>query len=215
MLVSSGGVSKPASAVYLFLNLAANGIMDAKISGENELRRRPPRLTSPRPESWQLTPPRYTTTLAPYGRLYAAPGVAAKGVGYTVVRPGGLTRDAPLGVSAVELNQGDTKSGRIARCLGELQPVARSYMATAEILSSLWQLLLPYMATPPPLYGRSDVAAICIESLASAAAFDTTFECYYGDTAKSLDEVIGSLLPSLPPSFLTCSPPHVLTCVLR
>ena len=55
MLVSSGGVSKPASAVYLFLNLAANGIMDAKISGENELRRRPPRLTSPRLTSPQLT----------------------------------------------------------------------------------------------------------------------------------------------------------------
>ena len=31
VLVSSGGVSKPTSAVYLFLNLAANGIMDAKM----------------------------------------------------------------------------------------------------------------------------------------------------------------------------------------
>ena len=82
--------------------------MDAKISGENELR-----------------------------RLYAQPSVARKNIGYTVVRPGGLTRDPPLGVSAVELNQGDTKSGRIA---------------------------------------RSDVAAICIESLESADAFDTTFE---------------------------------------
>ena len=81
-------------------------------------------------------------------RLYAQPGLAQKNVGYTVVRPGGLTKDPPLGVAAVELNQGDTKSGRIA---------------------------------------RSDVAAICIESLASPAAFDTTFECYYGDTAKELD----------------------------
>lgn len=124
VLVSSGGVSKPTSAVYLFLNLAANGIMDAKISGENELR-----------------------------RLYAQPSVAQKNIGYTVVRPGGLTRDPPLGVSALELNQGDTKSGRIA---------------------------------------RSDVAAICIESLESADAFDTTFECYYGDTAKELDAVMAS-----------------------
>lgn len=124
VLVSSGGVSKPTSAVYLFLNLAANGIMDAKISGENELR-----------------------------RLYAQPSVAQKNIGYTIVRPGGLTRDPPLGVSAVELNQGDTKSGRIA---------------------------------------RSDVAAICIESLESADAFDTTFECYYGDTAKELDAVMAS-----------------------
>ena len=124
VLVSSGGVSKPTSAVYLFLNLAANGIMDAKISGENTLR-----------------------------KLYAAPGLASKGIGYTVVRPGGLTRDAPLGVAAVELNQGDDKSGRIA---------------------------------------RSDVAAICVECLARPAAFDTTFECYYGDTAKPLDAVMQS-----------------------
>lgn len=124
VLVSSGGVSKPTSAVYLFLNFAASGIMDAKIAGENQLR-----------------------------ALYAAPGVAARGVGYTVVRPGGLTREAPLGVRAVELNQGDDKSGRIA---------------------------------------RSDVAAICIESLESADAFDTTFECYYGDTAKELNAVFGS-----------------------
>lgn len=124
VVVSSGGVSKPSSAVYIFLNLAAGGIMDAKIAGEDALR-----------------------------RLYAAPGVAERGVGYTVVRPGGLLRDAGLGVSAVELNQGDNKSGRI---------------------------------------NRSDVAAICVESLASPAAFDTTFECYYSDTAKGLDDVMAS-----------------------
>lgn len=34
---------------------------------------------------------------------------------YTVVRPGGLTEDPPRGVAALELNQGDTKSGRISR----------------------------------------------------------------------------------------------------
>jgi len=124
VLVSSGGVSKPTSAVYLFLNLAANGIMDAKISGEDRMR-----------------------------KLYAAPGVAERGVGYTVVRPGGLTREAALGVGAVELNQGDEKSGRIA---------------------------------------RSDVAGICVESLASSAAFDTTFECYYSNTAKGLGDVMAS-----------------------
>lgn len=60
------------------------------------------------------------------------------------MRPGGLTRDPPLGVASVELNQGDEKSGRIA---------------------------------------RSDVAAICVESLSSVAAFDTTFECYYSECA--------------------------------
>ena len=79
--------------------------------------------------------------------------LAEKNIGYTVVRPGGLLRDPGLGVSAVELNQGDTKSGRI---------------------------------------NRADVAVICIESLDSKAAFDTTFECYYKDTAKGLDYVMKS-----------------------
>ena len=124
VVVSSGGVSKPSSAVYIFLNLAANGIMDAKIAGEDAVR-----------------------------KLYAAPELIEKNIGYTVVRPGGLLRDPGMGVSAVELNQGDTKSGRI---------------------------------------NRADVAAICIESLDSKAAFDTTFECYYKDTAKGLDDVMKS-----------------------
>jgi hypothetical protein len=34
---------------------------------------------------------------------------------YTLCRPGGLTLDPALGVSELELNQGDDKSGRIAR----------------------------------------------------------------------------------------------------
>mmetsp|Transcript_7575 Transcript_7575/g.11565 ORF Transcript_7575/g.11565 Transcript_7575/m.11565 type:complete len:348 (+) Transcript_7575:85-1128(+) len=34
---------------------------------------------------------------------------------YTVIRPGGLTMDEGKGVEALELNQGDTKSGRISR----------------------------------------------------------------------------------------------------
>jgi uncharacterized protein YbjT (DUF2867 family) len=44
-------------------------------------------------------------------RLYASSASCA----YTVVRPGGLTEEAPKGVALLELNQGDTKSGRIAR----------------------------------------------------------------------------------------------------
>jgi hypothetical protein len=32
-----------------------------------------------------------------------------------MIRPGGLTLDTPRGVGAIELNQGDTKSGRLAR----------------------------------------------------------------------------------------------------
>ncbi len=37
------------------------------------------------------------------------------GCTYTVIRPGGLTEEEGKGVAALELNQGDTKSGRIAR----------------------------------------------------------------------------------------------------
>lgn len=39
VLVSSGGVSKPKSGVYIFLNTFAGGIMDAKIAGEDAMRR--------------------------------------------------------------------------------------------------------------------------------------------------------------------------------
>ncbi|CAM9952136.1 unnamed protein product, partial [Laminaria digitata] len=46
--------------------------------------------------------------------MYAAQGPGAA-CHYTIVRPGGLTLDPPRGVAAIELNQGDTKSGRIAR----------------------------------------------------------------------------------------------------
>ena len=33
----------------------------------------------------------------------------------TIIRPGGLTEEPPLGPTGLELNQGDTKSGRISR----------------------------------------------------------------------------------------------------
>jgi hypothetical protein len=38
-----------------------------------------------------------------------------EGLTYTVIRPGGLTEEPARGVAALELNQGDTKSGRISR----------------------------------------------------------------------------------------------------
>lgn len=44
-------------------------------------------------------------------RLYTG----VEGATYTIIRPGGLTEDPGRGVSALELNQGDTKSGRISR----------------------------------------------------------------------------------------------------
>ena len=60
--------------------------MKAKIEGENELRKL------------------YNTDLA-----------KENGCKYTVIRPGGLTEEPPKGVLALELNQGDNRSGRISR----------------------------------------------------------------------------------------------------
>lgn len=46
--------------------------------------------------------------------LYAAPSTPPT-LSYTIVRPGGLTEGPPVGPAAIELNQGDGWSGRIAR----------------------------------------------------------------------------------------------------
>lgn len=40
---------------------------------------------------------------------------SVEGSTYTIIRPGGLTEEPARGVTALELNQGDTKSGRISR----------------------------------------------------------------------------------------------------
>jgi len=84
VIVSSGGVSKPDSPVYKFLNVFGK-IMEEKIKGEDTVR-------------------------AMYASLNKDEGLT-----YTIVRPGGLTEDPIRGVSDIELNQGDTKSGRISR----------------------------------------------------------------------------------------------------
>jgi nucleoside-diphosphate-sugar epimerase len=86
VVVSSGAVSRPDSPVYLLLNTVAKGIMEAKIQGEDAVR-----------------------------DMYRDPRLVEAGVGYTVIRPGGLTSDEPVGPSGLELNKGDTKSGRLSR----------------------------------------------------------------------------------------------------
>jgi uncharacterized protein YbjT (DUF2867 family) len=93
VIVSSGGVSKPDSPVYKFLNLFG-GIMEQKIRGENAVR-------------------------ALYNDNSSSPGQPRTPkqsiLTYTIVRPGGLTEDPPVGVTGLELNQGDGVSGRISR----------------------------------------------------------------------------------------------------
>lgn len=85
VIVSSGAVTQPNSPVYKFLNLFGN-IMAEKIKGEDTVR-------------------------ALYKDNNTNDGICT----YTIVRPGGLTEEEGKGVSFLELNQGDTKSGRIAR----------------------------------------------------------------------------------------------------
>ena len=85
VIVSSGGVSKPDSPIYKFLNVFG-GIMEEKIKGEDTVRSMYANLKD---ESGKLT--------------------------YTIIRPGGLTEEPIRGVSEIALNQGDIKSGRISR----------------------------------------------------------------------------------------------------
>jgi hypothetical protein len=101
VIVSSGGVSKPESLTYQFLNRVAGGIMEEKIKGEDTVR-----------------------TLYHEHQVQAATTAAAETnstttptpqLTYTVIRPGGLTEEPARGVSALALNQGDTLSGRISR----------------------------------------------------------------------------------------------------
>jgi dTDP-4-dehydrorhamnose reductase len=106
VVVSSGAVTRPNSAVYKLLNFVGNGIMKAKIDGENEVR-----------------------------ALYE--NKKDQGLGYTIVRPGGLTNEAAMGPSFLEMNQGDDKSGRLSRadvagiCIGCLD-VAGTFDTTFE-----------------------------------------------------------------------------------
>ena len=86
VIVSSGAVTRPDSAVYKLLNFVGGGIMAAKIHGEDKVR-----------------------------NLYHDKTVMNKGLGYTVVRPGGLTTEPPKGPAFLEVNQGDDKSGRLSR----------------------------------------------------------------------------------------------------
>lgn len=86
VIVSSGAVTQPSSPVFLFLNLFGK-IMEEKIKGEDQVR-----------------------------SLYAAHQQSNNSnseLSYTIIRPGGLTEEEGLGVQGLELNQGDTKSGRI------------------------------------------------------------------------------------------------------
>ncbi|KAK3245066.1 hypothetical protein CYMTET_45347, partial [Cymbomonas tetramitiformis] len=79
VLVTSGGVSKPSSPIYKYNNLYG-GLMQAKFEGEDGTR-----------------------------RLYAAQEESVQSdLGYTIIRPGGITDEPQLGVDYLELSQGES-----------------------------------------------------------------------------------------------------------
>ena len=88
VIVSSGGVSKPDSPVYKFLNIFG-GIVEEKLKGED-------------------------TVCAMYANLKKGDAKDKENLTYTIIRPGGLIEDSIHGVSEIKLNQGDTKLGRIS-----------------------------------------------------------------------------------------------------
>eukprot|EP00966_Prymnesium_polylepis_P226942 5250866-Prymnesium_polylepis.1 len=148
--------------------------MDAKIAGEDTLR-----------------------------RLYAAPSVVEQSLGYTVVRPGGLTAGESLGVSVSPRPRRawDHTAADQAASVRDSSSGARtaSLLRVTTFLFSHWPpdgcaqaVELNQGDNKSGRIARADVAAICVESVESAAAFDTTFECYYADTAKGLDDVMQS-----------------------
>jgi len=85
IVISSCCVTRPWSLPHIFLNIIGNGIMTAKLAGENGLK-----------------------------ALYATSG-SSSSCSYTIIRPGHLTQDPGLGPGMVEILTGDQKSGRISR----------------------------------------------------------------------------------------------------
>lgn len=126
VVVSSGSVSRPDSSVYQFLNLVGKGIMEAKIQGENEVR-----------------------------KLYANPNIIQKGLGYTIVRPGGLTNTEPAGVSQLALNQGDTTSGRLSR--SDVASICINCLNSSQSFDTTFECYETLTAKPLESVGLSNI----------------------------------------------------------
>lgn len=126
VIVSSGGVSRPDSAIYKLLNFAVKGVMEAKIQGEDAVR-----------------------------ELYASPDVLAKNLGYTIIRPGGLLVEAPVGAAALELNQGDNKSGRLPRA--DVASLCIQCLGSASTFDTTFECYEANSAKPVESVGLSNI----------------------------------------------------------
>lgn len=126
VIVSSGTVTRPDSAVYKLLNFVGKGIMEAKIQGEDAVR-----------------------------EMYAQADCRNKGLGYTVIRPGGLTTGESGGASILELNQGDNKSGRLSRAdVAELCVNCLDYASTFDTTFECYETVT---AKPVESVGLSNI----------------------------------------------------------
>ena len=85
VIISSAAVTKKYSVINIILNILYRNIMNAKLDGENEVR-----------------------------RLYSQLGESDQTMGYTIIRPGKLVENESLGCGSIELNQGDNVVGDIS-----------------------------------------------------------------------------------------------------
>ena len=126
VIVSSGAVTRPNSAVYKLLNFVGNGIMEAKIRGEDEVR-----------------------------NLYNSKDLIDRGLGYTILRPGGLTNEASVGPAFLEVNQGDDKSGRLSRA--DVADICVACLDVANSFDTTFECYLKETAKPVDNVGLSNI----------------------------------------------------------
>ena len=126
VVVSSGSVTRPDSAVYKLLNFVGKGIMEAKIQGEDAMR-----------------------------DLYASPDVLQRKLGYTVIRPGGLTTGNAIGAGFIELNQGDSKSGRLSRA--DVAALCVQCLDSADTFDTTFECYETVTAKPIESVGFSNI----------------------------------------------------------
>lgn len=153
VIVSSGAVTRPDSSTYKLLNFVGNGIMEAKIKGEHEVR-----------------------------DLYRDKQVLAHGLGYTIVRPGGLTNEPLLGPSYLEVNQGDDKCGRLSRA-----DVAGICIASLDIDSCFDTTFECYMKDTAKPVGNVGLSNLL------KSTDPTSYKSGFEGTGNTWDELLGGL----------------------
>ena len=87
--------------------------------------------------------------------LYASKEVMGKGLGYTIVRPGGLTTEKGLRPSFLEANQGDDKSGRLSRA--DVAGICIGCLDVPTTFDTTFECYIKDTATPIDDVGLSNI----------------------------------------------------------